>query len=361
MRAGSRLGGCRGVVVATAALGLIATAGPAAAAPGDGADQATEAAAEVGSSLTELGAAQAALARADADADVALARAQVAQQAYEQAQADAATADAAARTAQDELTAAQGSVAAFARRAYISGGSSPTLEALLTSGSPRDLMERAAFLETVGEYRSAVLAGTTESRRRADDARGAAEAAVGGAEELRQTAQSALVTADTVRADAATRVAELQARQVELQARLDAARETLVQLAAEAAATPEPAPPPPVPTPSAPAPRPSAPAPAPAPAPSPTPSPPPAPPQAPDSGHDWDAVARCESGGNWSINTGNGYYGGLQFSQRTWDAFGGRAYAARADLAGKAQQIAVAEEVLAAQGPGAWPTCGRLL
>ncbi|WP_171058241.1 transglycosylase family protein, partial [Modestobacter altitudinis] len=75
--------------------------------------------------------------------------------------------------------------------------------------------------------------------------------------------------------------------------------------------------------------------------------------------HDWDAVAACESGGNWSINTGNGYYGGLQFGQSTWNAYGGAGYAARADLATKAEQIAVAEKVLAAQGKGAWPTCGR--
>ena len=69
----------------------------------------------------------------------------------------------------------------------------------------------------------------------------------------------------------------------------------------------------------------------------------------------------CESSGNWSINTGNGYYGGLQFSPTTWAAFGGLAYAPRADLATQAQQIAVAEEVLLVQGPGAWPTCGALL
>ncbi|MFI9806256.1 transglycosylase family protein [Streptomyces sp. NPDC052301] len=73
---------------------------------------------------------------------------------------------------------------------------------------------------------------------------------------------------------------------------------------------------------------------------------------------EWDAVARCESGGNWSINTGNGYYGGLQFSASTWAAYGGTAYAPRADQATKAQQITVAEKVLAAQGKGAWPVCG---
>src|SRR5689334_25442353 len=75
----------------------------------------------------------------------------------------------------------------------------------------------------------------------------------------------------------------------------------------------------------------------------------------------WDRVAQCESSGNWHINTGNGYYGGLQFSASTWQAYGGGAYASRADLASPAQQIAVAENVLAGQGIGAWPTCGRHL
>lgn len=71
----------------------------------------------------------------------------------------------------------------------------------------------------------------------------------------------------------------------------------------------------------------------------------------------WDSVAKCESGNNWSINTGNGYYGGLQFSAHTWIAYGGGKYASRADLATKNQQINIAEKVLAAQGPGAWPVC----
>jgi murein DD-endopeptidase MepM/ murein hydrolase activator NlpD len=71
----------------------------------------------------------------------------------------------------------------------------------------------------------------------------------------------------------------------------------------------------------------------------------------------WNKVAACESTSNWSINSGNGFYGGLQFTQSTWEAYGGRAYAARADLASKDQQIAVAEKVLDGQGPGAWPVC----
>ncbi|MGY1734103.1 transglycosylase family protein [Geodermatophilus sp. SYSU D01045] len=77
--------------------------------------------------------------------------------------------------------------------------------------------------------------------------------------------------------------------------------------------------------------------------------------------HDWTGVAQCESSGNWSINTGNGYYGGLQFSQSTWAAFGGTDLAPRADLATPAQQVQIAEAVLAGQGIGAWPSCGKFL
>ncbi|MFE0176527.1 transglycosylase family protein [Streptomyces sp. NPDC059002] len=76
------------------------------------------------------------------------------------------------------------------------------------------------------------------------------------------------------------------------------------------------------------------------------------------TGQEWDAVAQCESGGNWSINTGNGYYGGVQFSASTWAAYGGTKYAPTADKASKAQQIEIAEKVLAGQGKGAWPSCG---
>ena len=71
----------------------------------------------------------------------------------------------------------------------------------------------------------------------------------------------------------------------------------------------------------------------------------------------WDAIAQCEATGNWAINTGNGFYGGLQFTQSTWEAFGGGQYAARADLASREQQIAIGEKVRAGQGWGAWPSC----
>ena len=75
-------------------------------------------------------------------------------------------------------------------------------------------------------------------------------------------------------------------------------------------------------------------------------------------GANWSAIASCESGGNWSANTGNGFYGGLQFTQQTWLAYGGGQYASSANLATPAQQIAVAQRVLAGQGIGAWPVCG---
>lgn len=71
----------------------------------------------------------------------------------------------------------------------------------------------------------------------------------------------------------------------------------------------------------------------------------------------WDRVAQCESSGNWQINTGNGFYGGVQFTQSSWAAAGGLQYAPRADLATKEQQIRTAERLLDMQGPGAWPVC----
>ncbi|WP_312027409.1 transglycosylase family protein [Dietzia sp. B32] len=72
----------------------------------------------------------------------------------------------------------------------------------------------------------------------------------------------------------------------------------------------------------------------------------------------WDQVAQCESGGDWHINTGNGYYGGLQFAAQTWSGYGGGEYAATADQASREQQIEIGERVLAGQGAGAWPNCG---
>ncbi|MFT4088265.1 MAG: transglycosylase family protein [Gordonia sp. (in: high G+C Gram-positive bacteria)] len=74
-----------------------------------------------------------------------------------------------------------------------------------------------------------------------------------------------------------------------------------------------------------------------------------------EGGHNWDAVAQCESGGDWAINTGNGYYGGLQFSLQTWQGYGG---AGLPSDNSREEQIRIAEKVLVGQGVGAWPTCG---
>ena len=75
----------------------------------------------------------------------------------------------------------------------------------------------------------------------------------------------------------------------------------------------------------------------------------------------WDDLAQCESGGNWSINTGNGYYGGLQFLTSTWLAYGGGEFADRADLATRGEQITIAERVRDDVGYSAWPACSRRL
>ncbi|WP_304944769.1 transglycosylase family protein [Streptacidiphilus sp. ASG 303] len=80
---------------------------------------------------------------------------------------------------------------------------------------------------------------------------------------------------------------------------------------------------------------------------------------APGDGADWERIAGCESGGRWDINTGNGYYGGLQMTQGTWEQYGGRRYAPRADLATRDEQIAVGERIAGSRGLTPWPVCGR--
>ena len=79
------------------------------------------------------------------------------------------------------------------------------------------------------------------------------------------------------------------------------------------------------------------------------------------AGSVWDRLAQCESTGNWAINSGNGFFGGIQFDQNTWDRWGGQEFAPRADLASREEQIAIASKTLAAQGWGAWPACSSSL
>ncbi len=76
-----------------------------------------------------------------------------------------------------------------------------------------------------------------------------------------------------------------------------------------------------------------------------------------ENGSTWDALAQCEATGNWAINTGNGFFGGVQFDQNTWERQGGLKYAPRADLASREEQIAIASVTQKSQGWGAWPAC----
>jgi hypothetical protein len=239
----------------------------------------------------------------------------------------------------------------------MSGSTSSTFRSLLTSGSPTQLMERAALLDAAGAHRSDVLTVMAGAQEHAAAAQAAADTSEAKAGRLEQEGRTALASAEALRVAATRQVTDLRSRQDTMQAQLDRARTALValqsrQAAARRAAVQPPAAQPPAAQPPA----------ALAPPPSSSGGGSPAPDPAPvTSAHDWESVAQCESGGNWSINTGNGYYGGLQFSNSTWAAYGGTAYAPRADLAAKSQQIAIAEKVLAGQGKGAWPICGRNL
>lgn len=330
------------------AFGLLAAPGTASAAPGDdlgtAARAAEDAAAEVNRLLVEMGEARAAADEASARAARARGEVGTTQQASADARAEAEAAAAEARQAQEELAGARDDVARFARSSYMGGSSSPLLEGLLTADGPAQMMERAALLAAAGDHRSAAVSVAATASDRATESQADAQDAVAEADRLQEAARAALESAAAAEDAAAQVLADVRARQDAAQGELRQVQATLVDLqeqreaaerASRSASTP-------------PAPSGGSPAPAPAPAPAP-------------SGRDWDAVAQCESGGNWSINTGNGYYGGLQFSASTWTSFGGGQYAPRADLATKEQQIAIAEKVLAVQGKGAWPTCGRNL
>jgi hypothetical protein len=342
------LGGPAAVVLA-AALVLGAAAGPASAAPTDteiaDAQQAADAlAGQVTGLLTEQGVVQTALDSAEAAAAQAQARYEDERARLESARTAAESARTAADSAGAAVESARGDLVAFARRSYMDGTSSPGMRILLTSGDPAQMIERAALLDAAGQGQTDALDRFTVVQREATGAADTAAAAVAEATALEQQASAALDTARQAEADAERAASEFEARQAGLRSQLEEARTSLVELRAEQAAA-RTAPPPASRSTSAatPAPAPRADVPAPA------------------TGRDWDAVAQCESGGNWSINTGNGYYGGLQFSASTWSGFGGGEFAPRADLATKNQQITVAERVLAKQGWGAWPTCGRNL
>jgi multidrug efflux pump subunit AcrA (membrane-fusion protein) len=307
---------------------------------------ADDSAAQVGRLLSQLGTAQSAVDAAHANAAAALGEYQGKLAGYQSAQAAADATRVAAGTAQQNLAAARADVVAFARSSYMAGSTVPGVQALLTSDGPRQLLERAALLAAVGTDRSDAVTRLVVVQRQADDAATAASTALAAATALKEQAATALAAANEAEAVARRTASSIQGQQAAMRSQLDQARATLVSLQSQRSAAEQYVAPAPVPSTGSGGG--SSPAPAPAPA--------------PVSGtHDWNAVALCESGGNWSINTGNGYFGGLQFSQPTWVAYGGLAYAPRADLATPAQQIAIAERVLAGQGRGAWPVCGRNL
>jgi hypothetical protein len=328
--------------VILAGLSGTASAAPSTPAEVDAVQQAADdAAAQVGQLLIQLGAARTALGAAHVEAAAARGRHEGTLASYRSVQAEADDARAAAEQAQADLTAARGQVAAFARSSYMNGTSSPGLQALLTSADPTQMLERAALLDAAGSRRSDVLTQVAVAQGLAADAATRAQTASAEAAALEQEAAAALASADRIESEARRTAAAVEAQQVEMQARLQEARTTLVELQRRRTPAPQVAAPPSSRPPAGPA--------------------GPAGPVSNPPAHDWTGVAMCESSGNWSINTGNGYYGGLQFSPSTWASFGGLAYAPRADLATKSEQIAVAEKVLAVQGPGAWPTCGALL
>jgi hypothetical protein len=304
------------------------------------------AAADVARLLTQEGAIRSAVLAAQADAAAARHEYQTGLASHRDARAAADAADATSQQVERELVTARAAVGTFARSSYMSGSTSPVLRALLTADGPAQLLQRTALLDAVATSRSTVLDRVIVVRRQAEDSRAAARRALARAATTESRAAAELVWAERLESDARRTAAAFDAQQATLRTRLDQARATVVSLQRQQPAAAERSAPPPR---SAPA----------------SSSPPrdlPGGGSAPEAAvHDWNAVAQCESGGNWSINTGNGYFGGLQFSQSTWEAFGGTDHAPRADLATRSQQIAVAEKVLAVQGPGAWPTCGRSL
>ena len=348
-----RLGG----VALLAALALCAVPGSASAAP------TASAAAQIAQVLVQQGLAQSAVDSAHTAAVRALGRYQAQLAGYQDARGAADAASQGVQRSQRDLAAARAQVGVFARSSYIDGSTSPTFQALMTADGPAQLLERSALLDAVGAGRSTALDRVVVVQRRAAVAATAARIALVRAATLQAQAAATLSTANSLETTARATLAAFQEQRVTLQAQLDRARTALVALQDRRTVPQQAAPvPAPTPVPHSDPPDSSGPAPAPAPSPAPAPAPAPTPAPAPPSpGHDWDAVAQCESGGNWSINTGNGYYGGLQFSSSTWLAYGGGAYAPRADLATRGQQIAIAEKVLAAQGAGAWPVCGRSL
>ncbi|MCW2618525.1 MAG: putative Cell wall-associated peptidase [Modestobacter sp.] len=237
-RAGNRVARRLAGVVAAAAVCLVAAPGTATAAPTNPSDvqisqaqQAQAAAAQqVGTISAALAGAQAELDAARAESAIALDTFQGKQAEYEAAQATADEAAATAQRARDDLAAARADIAAFARRSYVQGSTSPTLEALMTAGGPAQMVERAALLEAAGSHHGDVVVLVTAAEQQATAADAAAQTALGQAATLKQEAADALAIAEALEVTSRQNAAGLAAQQASMQQQLQQAQQTLLGL-----------------------------------------------------------------------------------------------------------------------------------
>jgi cell wall-associated NlpC family hydrolase len=237
-RRGNRVARRLAGVVATAAVCLVAVPGIATAAPTNPSDaqltqaqQAQAAAAgQVGAISAALAAAQASLDAARAESAIALDTFQGKQADYEAAQAAAATATATAQRARDDLAAARVAIASFARRSYLQGSTSPSLEALMTANGPAQMIERAALLEAAGSHQGDVVVQVAAAEQQATAADAAAQTALGQAATLKQEAAGALATAEALEVSARRQAADLASQQATMQQQLQEAQQTLLGL-----------------------------------------------------------------------------------------------------------------------------------
>jgi cell wall-associated NlpC family hydrolase len=191
---------------------------------------ANAAAAQEGQVHAQLATAQAAVDSANAHAALALDKYEGKQQAYENAVSAAQTAKAAADKAQADLSAARAAVASFARDSYMSGSTSSRMTSLMTSGSPAQMLERAALLDAAGDNRSSVLTTVTVVEKQAETANTAAQTAMSQASELKAQAQAALKSAEALRASAVQQSQALQVQEAAAQATLGQAQQNLASL-----------------------------------------------------------------------------------------------------------------------------------
>src|SRR3954463_14214928 len=195
------------------------------------------AAAQVGQLSAQLATAQAQVDAATAQANIALDAFQAKQAEFEQAQVSAQAADAAAQQAQADLADARSDVAAFARDSYMSGSTSSRITAVLTSGSPAQMLERNALLDAVGGDRSDVLDRVTVVEQQAEQAQGVAQAALSTADQLKAQAADALSSATALEASARQQAAEFETQTAAMQAQLATAQQTWAGLQGERAAS----------------------------------------------------------------------------------------------------------------------------